>query len=259
MPPATSQPHVAPRLRRTHALARRWFSLALDLVFPPVCACCRKAIEPGAPFALCAPCRAALVDTRPACPRCAAPVPSGLGTGQCPRCRGERLYYEGAVRLGPYQGLMRTAVLRTKRPFEQALAAALGDLMADVAGASLALQKPDLVVPVPMHWTRKVWRGANCPQTIARRLALHLHIPARPDLLARRRRTAPQTSLSPNRRRANVRGAFQTFHDLAAARIVLVDDIMTSGATVNEAAKTLRKAGAAFITVAVCARAEGLA
>ena len=112
-----------------------------------------------------------------------------------------------------------------------------------------------------MHWTRKIWRGTNSPETIAERLARHLDIPLASHLLVRCRRTAPQASLSPSKRLANVRGAFRAARhpDLPGARLLLVDDIMTTGATVNEAAKMLTRAGAAFVAVVVPARAEGLA
>jgi ComF family protein len=180
--------------------------------------------------------------------------------GQCPRCRDLRLHLDCVVRLGIYQGALRTAVLRIKRPDERSLAVALGDLLARSTEARLAALKPDVVVPVPMHWTRKAWRGANSAEAIARRLAGHLGLPMRPGLLKRCRRTAPQASLPRSRRRANVRGAFRARNhaDLPGARVLLVDDIMTSGATVNEAAKTLSKSGARFVAVAVLARAEGL-
>jgi ComF family protein len=165
------------------------------------------------------------------------------------------------MRLGIYQCELRSAVLRIKRPHELALAAALSDLLVDAAGPSLAALAPDVVVPVPMHWTRKAWRGVNSPDVIAQRLAAHLKVPMRGGLLARRRRTAPQASLSRSKRRANVRGAFHAAKhpNLPAAKIVLVDDIMTTGATLDEAAKTLTRRGAHVVAVVVLARAEGLA
>jgi ComF family protein len=201
-----------------------------------------------------------MLDVKPSCPRCGSSVPNGY-PAQCHTCSRQKFHFDRVTRLGTYHGELRSAVLRIKRPHERALAAALSDLLIDVADSSLAAFAPDVVVPVPMHWTRKAWRGANSPDVIAQRLARHLGVPMRADLLARRRRTAPQASLSPSRRRANVRGAFRAAQhpDLPGARIVLVDDIMTTGATVDEAAKTLSKCGASVVAVVVLARAEGLA
>jgi ComF family protein len=136
----------------------------------------------------------------------------------------------------------------------------MGELLANARVEQIATLAPDCVLPIPMHWTRRMWRGANSPETIAEQLGRRLGVPVASHLLARRRRTAPQASLSPRRRAANVRGAFHVRQhaDLPGARLLLVDDIMTTGATVNEAAKTLCRAGAAVVAIAVLARAEGL-
>jgi ComF family protein len=165
------------------------------------------------------------------------------------------------VRLGSYEATLRSVVLRMKRQTHRALAIVVGDLLFNARVADWEALKPDAVVPVPMHWSRRVWRGFNSPETISERLARHLDVPLASHLLRRRRRTAPQANLPPTRRLANVRGAFRaTAHpDLAGARLLLVDDIMTTGATVNEAAKMLTRAGASFVGIAVVARAEGIA
>jgi ComF family protein len=181
----------------------------------------------------------------------------------CPQCHDLPLRFSGVTRLGSYEGPLRLAVLRIKRAHERALAVALGALLADVVASAVAARPEqmgfDVIVPVPMHWTRRARRGANSAETIAARLADRLRLPLAPELIARRRRTAPQASLSPGRRRANVRGAFRVrpHADLAGARVLLVDDILTTGATLNEAGKVFAKAGAADVAVAVLARAEG--
>jgi predicted amidophosphoribosyltransferase len=108
-----------------------------------------------------------------------------------------------------------------------------------------------------MHWRRRFLRGTNSAAVLAEALADKLQLPLRRRLLRRRRYTRPQFSLSPPERRANVRGAFSVGagYPLQEAHVLLVDDIMTSGATCNEAARTLRKAGARRVTVVVAARA----
>ncbi len=236
----------------------RWLGAGLDLVFPPQCAVCRGALETSAAGMFCTPCRTELVGAL-GCPRCAASS-AVAGDDGCPHCRHERQHFDGVARLGPYTGQLRTAVLAVKRPQQRSLAIALGDLLADARRAQLANWAVDAVVPLPMHWSRRLWRGANSPETIAERLARSLGVPLAGHLLKRRRRTAPQASLSPQRRVRNVRGAFRAHQhvDLPGARLLLVDDIMTTGATVNEASKVLRQAGAAAVVVAVLARAEGL-
>ena len=140
------------------------------------------------------------------------------------------------------------------------LALALADLLAERARADLTALAADAIVPVPTHWSRRIRRGTGSAETVAERLAQRLAIPLAGHLLTRRRRTAPQASLSVPQRRANVRRAFRaaSHADLPGAQILLVDDIVTTGATADEAAKTLRKAGASFVALAVIARAEGL-
>lgn len=241
------------------AQARRWFGRGLDLVFPPACARCHAEIDPGVTPPLCAACRESLVDPRPACPRCGSVLTRADDAPPCVRCRDVKFRFGQVVRLGGYEGSLRQAVLEIKRPQHRLLAAALAELLAAASLDRLAALAPEVVVPVPMHWTRKMWRGTNSPETIAACLAGHLRVPARAGLLSRRRRTAPQASLAPSRRRANVRGAFRAARhaDLPGARVVLVDDIMTTGATLNEAARTLAGRGAEVVAVAVLARAEG--
>ncbi len=193
------------------------------------------------------------------CPRCGCSAALN-SSGGCVRYQDEKLHFVGVVRLGGYEGALRSAVLRMKNQRERALAKAIGDLLAETRSEQLAAIEPDAVVPIPMHWSRRVWRGTNSPQTIAEQLNRHFQVPLAAHLLARRRRTAPQARLSSRRQAANVRGAFRARPraDLPGARLLVIDDIMTTGATVNEAAKTLLRAGAAAVAIAVVARAEGL-
>lgn len=147
-----------------------------------------------------------------------------------------------------------------KRPADRALAVSLGKQLAERTAAEFSPGTIDVVMPVPMHWSRRIWRGANSPEALAMVMADWLSVPTTSRLLVRRRRTIPQATLSPGRRRANVRGAFfvHPHRDLLGAKVLLVDDILTTGATLSEAAKTLRKAGVADVSVAVLARAEGM-
>ena len=207
---------------------------------------------------MCDACRRKLVDAKPACPRCGGPLP---GTGDtllaCPNCARRPARFDAVVRLGRYEQTLRDAVLRTKHREEEPLMVALSRLLAAQRGSEIAVLRLSCVVPIPMHWSRRLWRGVNGPEVVAGVLAKQLSLPMRPRLLRRTRRTRKQANLTAWQRKRNVRRAFRARNskNLAGARVLLVDDIMTTGATANEAAKTLRRAGAAFVAVAVVARA----
>jgi ComF family protein len=207
---------------------------------------------------VCGDCQLSLVDPQPACRACGARLPSGVrDAGHCPRCAELRLRFAAVVALGHYDGLLRTLVLRTKQSTEHGLARALAKLLSAERGPALRELHVDVVVPIPMHWTRRVWRGVNSPDLLASELGRGLKIPVAPFLLRRIRATEPQADMSPNQRFKNVRGAFaaRRHADLKGARVLLADDIMTTGATASEAARMLRKAGAASVVVVVVARA----
>ena len=266
---------------------RRWVYAGIDLLLPPQCLLCGNdsPVEDNA-CSLCVGCREALDDRNwRACPRCGAglvgrtrglpasgdaAMPSSEGIERsfaggggyhpkaCQRCRDRKLHFEGAVSLGPYCDRRREAVLRMKRPSGEPLAGALGAVLADRFAGELRSFAAHCVVPVPMYWARRAMRGTNSPHAVARAVARRLGLPIM-GVLCRRRNTRPQPGLTPRQRFANVRGAFsiRAGYDLGGRRAILVDDILTTGATSSEAARTLRKAGAGAVLAVVVARAEG--
>lgn len=155
---------------------------------------------------------------------------------------------------------MRHAILRMKHPDRQTLAAAVAELFWHCRRDQLTAIGADLVVPVPMHWTRRFARGTNSAETLGRVLARRLRIPCYDRLLYFRRKVSLQSGLSQSSRIANVRGALavRAGYDLSGARVLLVDDVLTTGATSNEAARRLIHAKAGKVTVAVAARSEDL-
>jgi ComF family protein len=140
-----------------------------------------------------------------------------------------------------------------------ALSTTMGRILAERRREQLAEVQPDIVVPVPMFWRHRLLRGKNNPDVLAACVATSLGVPMKRRVLVRHRHTKPQAGLTPPRRLANVRGAFRVRRPDAVqgARILLVDDVLTTGATCNEAAKMLKQAGAAMVAVAVVARTQG--
>jgi ComF family protein len=232
----------------------------LHLIYPGLCHVCARSLEPPAP-PFCADCRRALtLDDAAVCPRCAATVgPFVADASGCVRCREESFAFDAAVRLGPYEGLLRETVLRLKRWSGETLAERLGALFAETARERLLGLGAELVLAVPLHWRRLWSRGYNQAAALAHGLAGVLGLPCRPTWLRRIRHTPRQTDLTPAQRRLSVRGAFRTTTGAGVAGkvVLLVDDVVTTGTTVGEAAKALRQAGAARVVVAAVARAQG--
>jgi len=250
------------RMASVARFGRRLFGSGLDLLLPPACNGCGCELPtPGRQPFLCDACRAAFCTLRPpCCPRCAAPVhPDAGAQPDCPRCRHRRHRFDGTLALGIYRGPLREAVVRMKQREHEALTLSMGYLLAECLRPRLDGWQPDLLAPVPVHWWKRLVRGINGPDLLAEALGAVWHIPAVADLLICRRRTKKQGTLLPAERLANVRGAFQVAadYDIDGARVALIDDVMTTGATASEAARMLRQAGAVQVTVVVVARGVG--
>ena len=250
---------VASRISRW---AGHWRDGGLDLLFPPRCGYCDaelSSIEEG--VLLCRACRTLLAPEDWAfCRRCGGPVSPGQPASQgCEICGKTRLKFDSAVSLGVYQSELREAVLRMKHPNGDMLSVAMGRLLYLRRGRDLAAFRPDLVAPVPMFWGRRLARGTNSAEILAEGLARHLRIPLARGAIVRCRNTLPQAKLKLRERFANVRGAFRVRagYDWDGLQVVLVDDILTTGATVGEVAKVLKKAGVLSVAAAVLARGTG--
>jgi ComF family protein len=147
-----------------------------------------------------------------------------------------------------------------KRSVHESLTLAMGGLLANAIRDRSGQPPAELLVPVPAHWTKRLRRGVNGPDLLVESIGRKLRIATAMDLLRSQRKTEKQGTLMPSQRFANVRNAFVASdrYDVSGLRILLVDDIMTTGATASEAAKTLRRAGVADVRVAVVARGVGV-
>ena len=248
-------------LDRLTTLGRDFLAGAQHLIYPGCCLLC------GQPLAaeqthFCSLCHQEMfTDSESTCPRCAGRIGSfAVIDGRCGACRKESFAFEQVVRLGRYDGLLREVVLRLKKQRGEGLAELLGECWAKEAAGRFASLHFDVLVPVPLHWLRRWRRGYNQSAALCRGLATCLGVPYHPSWLRRVRHTPQQTSRpTPAQRKANVRDAFRARPGaaLAGRNILLVDDVMTTGATASEAARALRAGGASRVVVAVLARAQG--
>ena len=240
----------------------RWGRTATRLLFPPRCVFCdADLLEAEDGLLLCDGCQKELAPREwLGCPRCGAAFPPSSASHDCHRCRGARLHFDAVVPLGSYHGLLRDAVLKMKRAWGEPLSMTIAHYLVRRRAAQITCLQPSVVVPIPMHWRRRWARHTNSPDLLAERLAKFLQVP----LLDRAcavavthchkkaclQRTDSRTSATPS---VWHRGAI-----LRGARVLLVDDVLTTGATCSEAAGLLKdRGGAEAVVVAVVARAEG--
>jgi len=173
----------------------------------------------------------------------------------CPECRRWGRCWDGFAFHGRYEGLLRELILGFKFSGDLGLGRLLAGLLAGSWQRAAMPAGPDCLVPIALHPRRLSWRGFNQSLELARFLAARLDRPVLPRALERIRDTRPQSSLPGPERRGNILGAFAADPAQVAGRaVLLVDDVMTTGATIDTAAKALRQAGACRVDVAVVAR-----
>lgn len=246
---------MPPKLRTT---LNRFAAGALDLLFPRVCAACSIRLHEAA--GLCPNCALRLAaQINPSyCGCCGEDVgPFLLREGRCPECRNSRPAYARMFRVARYADAMRDLILRFKYGREPTLDAMLGDLLADLVVGCRELDNVTAWVPIPSP-RRRVWqRGFQPTRLLADRLSQRTGRP-RWEALRLTRRVTPQKLLHRDERTANINGAFGVRRsELGNGAIVgLVDDVFTTGATLREAARTLRRAGAAEVYCVVLAVAQ---
>ncbi|MBI4199092.1 MAG: ComF family protein [Chloroflexi bacterium] len=243
---------------RVRRLAGRLALAATDLLFPPRCVAC------GSESAfLCPSCQGRLPHLEPPfCLRCAQPLPvtpRGQAArtwegGWCSRCQVQPLALEGIRAPYRMEGVAQQAVHALKYRNLRALAPTMGRLLA----AFLTTQQVggELVVPVPLHPKRLRERGYNQAELLARELGRCVALPVAATALQRLRATPPQVSATREERLRNVQGAFRARSSFQGMRVMLVDDVCTTGATLDACAVALREAGASAVWAAVFAREE---
>lgn len=202
---------------------------------------------------LCAPCHRELpYHAGPACPVCAGPSDFSGDSHVCGSCLKQPPAYERCIAALRYAFPADRLIQALKYRKQLALARLLADVLTEAVRNA---PRPDLLVPLPLHPDRARERGFNQATELAKPLAQKLRIPLDTTSLARTRNTAPQATLPLDDRHRNVKGAFACAGSFAGKHVALLDDVMTSGATLNEAAKALKRAGAVEVSLWVAARA----
>jgi len=217
---------------------------------------CERPTSPDEHF--CEDCLRLFVSDYCRCKRCASPLPPVVPNESCSRCDAAKWRFKAVATLGPYRGRLREAViLMKKKPFEL-LRRAVGELMAKELQKQFANSRA-LLIAVPNHWTRTFFRSVCQASSLAQSVSLSTGWPLLSGVVRRSRITAKQGMLSWTDRTHNVRGAFKLrpTKRIAGRHIIVVDDVLTSGATADEIAKLLLAGGAVSVSVAVAARGTG--
>ena len=267
--------------RWLQAQASCWTVHGLDLLYPPRCPICRRDTSTAerAPetdsaagdffprdssprnsssrigvwaAAVCRTCARELSADGSRCPSCGE---AGVMADACRLCPQRPHDWRRIAVLSSYGGGLREAVLRAKRPTGDEVTAALATLLVRKHGPTLVSWGIDRVVPVPMHWLRRSIRGTSAADQLSRRIAGLLGLPHSCSLV-RHRATRMQNEMPIADRPRNVEGAFRARHRFDGERILVVDDVTTTGATLSACCRALLAAGAATVDAAVVAKAD---
>lgn len=234
-----------------------WLKELSELVLPTVetCQLCGSRRRPGRNPGLCCICEKELdywENKYHQCNLCGRYI----GTeALCPNCIKKRPPFEKAVALGPYRGILKESLSSLKFRGDRKLSVPLGRLLAQEVRSQLPVEDIDIIVPVPLHEEKKLMRGFNQAEMIAREVGRHLRKPVQQSLLIKKDDTPAQTHLSQRAREANLADAFFVSRGskIRGVRVLLVDDIFTTGSTASECTKTMLKAGAKKVYVATVA------
>jgi ComF family protein len=246
-------------VKRAVTHARRWLSLGVrgmnQLLWPAVCANCGISVA-EADRDLCPACWDQIMACAGGdyCPRCGRNASRyGLVAGVCPDCQGLEIHFDGIARAGVYSDALRQMIIAFKHDHCELISTLVFLAHSALQGSSFHDQI-DWLVPVPLHWTRRLSRGYNQSLLIVRRLK-HPTDRISTDLVRIRRTRIQPTFVTPAKRARNVRGVFavRPGHPFTGKTICLIDDVKTSGATLNECAQTLKEAGAARVYALVLA------
>ncbi len=231
-----------------HEIASAFF----DLLYPQICAGCGKELAQS-DTPICPDCFHRLRPfTPPLCPRCGAPLHQPLAPGikQCRYCPDTPHFFDRLHSVYSYKDqIVKNLIHSLKFDYQTRLAIPLSKMLLDGFLYHYAREPLDAIVPVPLHKSRYREREFNQAALLSQGIAEKTNLPIREDIVFRIRRTPPQTALQPQQRIKNLEGAFvpESVNAARGLRVLIIDDVMTTGATINAVSSALRQAGAQTI------------
>ncbi len=227
-----------------------------DLLFPPQCLCCERSLLGSSERYICSKCyeKVEFIDSN-SCWYCAKPLGKySARLKHCDECRNNHHSYTRVIAACRYTSPAKELIHALKFDNQRNIYQYVAEMILTRINEEYSALKFDYIIPVPLHKQKKYERGYNQSALIARTLGEELRIPYSEKLLLRNRYTISQFSLTATERKNNLTGAFSAHHNLDKGNILLIDDIFTTGSTMDECAKTLRSSGASRIYGAVFAR-----
>ena len=228
---------------------RDLYSGVMDLIYPPHCVVCRDA---GDGY-LCPKCADKITLIKPpVCYKCGKPCEASV----CDECYQREYAFECARSAGIFDGPLRDAIHAMKYRNYEAVVDPLAQIMIRAFPDTGLARNTDVLVPIPIHYSRLLDRGFNQSEELARKLAGRIGLPMEAKVLRKSRKTAHQVDLPLDERALNVRGSLSVKHEqkIRAKRVLLIDDVFTTGATLDEAARVLLEAGASEVRAYTLAR-----
>lgn len=248
-----------------NSIISSWFQTVLDFVFPAECAYCHQFVGDDRVLIFCRDCWITITPiTSAICPRCGKPFASQTVLQYSPEflcgaCRTSPPFFDRAYSAAYYEGVLKEAIYQFKFYRKPKLGKPLARLLISRLPGNIDIRKYQAILPVPLHKSRQKERGYNQSTILARHLAQHYQLNLILDNLIRVRPTSAQSQIKGRKeRQENVQNAFRiSFPDTIRDRdLILIDDVLTTGATVNECSRTLKQAGAASILVLTISRAS---
>ena len=238
------------------------FNYLLDLIYPPKCIICNEILLPGVQIDICSECykKVPFIGDKIICEICGQPLNITFGQNQCLDCRGQHYYFEKCIAPCEYKGVMRQAIVKFKFYGKRQYGKTLGKLMVERLNQVQTSMTYDMIIYTPMHRKRLMKRGYNQAKLLAAVIGKEINCPVGKDILLKIKDTSPQSILSRKQRLINLKNVFclNPRADIKGKTLLLVDDVYTTGTTVNECAKLLKTAGAKQVFVATVAVGKGL-
>lgn len=229
---------------------QKMYLYPIRLIYPPRCTFCECIISLSVDKLICDECEEDYPFIEESlCQKCGKQI--NTENYLCNDCSITINFYEKGIALYPYDGMIKEALYRFKYGGRRKYAQFFAKMMTEQLEQTNFYKEIDLIIPVPISKERRVQRGYNQTEELTKYISKYTNIPWDKDILIRTKHTKPQSSFAPSQRRQNIKNAFQCTYSLNSKVILIIDDIYTTGSTINECARVLKKAGAQDIYSAV--------